>query len=78
MDSFINRENLRRDILDYAVCAGNPIWLARHKALEVIDNIPEGIVRCRDCRWEQECKIAQRLGADGYCSEGERNDQQKF
>ena len=76
MGSFINRENLRRDILDYAVCAGNPVWLARHKALEVIDNIPEGIVRCRDCAKFDVCEFG--LGADGYCSEGERNDQQKF
>ena len=71
MNNLIDREMLRRDIQDYAVCAGKPTLLARHKALEVIDNIPEAVVRCRNCKWQQECKIAQRLGLDGFCSEGE-------
>lgn len=71
MSEFINRDDLRKDLMEYAVCAGKPTLLARHKALEVIDNIPEGIIRCGKCKHQQTCKIAQRLGEDGYCSEGE-------
>ena len=74
MDSFINREDLRRDVLDYAVCAGNPVYLAKHRVLEVIDNIPEGIVRCRECMHQKDCKVAQTLGLYGYCSYGERRE----
>ena len=74
MRTFVCREDLREDILGYAVCAGQPKWLASHRAMEVIDNIPEGIVRCGGCKWQQACKIAQRLGVDGYCSEGEPRD----
>ena len=74
MDSFINRESLRRDVLDYAVCAGNPLLMSKNRVLEVIDNIPEGIVRCRECVHQQDCKVTQKLGIYGYCSYGERRD----
>lgn len=70
MNNLIDREMLRRDIQSYAVCAGKPTLLARHKALEVIDNIPEAVVRCRDCERFDVCEFG--LGADGYCSEGAR------
>lgn len=32
------------------------------------------VVRCKDCVLEQGCKVGQRLGADGYCSMGERRE----
>ena len=45
-------------------------------AVRDIDNLPAvdavEVVRCKDCEREQTCKIAQRLGIYGYCSEGER------
>ncbi len=72
MDSFINRNYLRNELLEFASCYGNPTYLSRARAIEVVDKIPEGIVRCRNCKRMQECKLAQRLGPDGYCSEGER------
>lgn len=28
------------------------------------------VVRCKDCPNEYTCKFTQRLGTDGYCSEG--------
>ena len=70
MSSLIDREMLRRDIQDYAVCAGKPTLLARNKALEVIDNIPEAVVRCCDCKAFDVCEFG--LGANGFCSIGER------
>ena len=72
MKTFICREDLRVDLMEYAVCAGQPRWLARHKALEVVDNIPEGIVRCRNCEKFDVCEFG--LGADGFCSEGARRN----
>jgi hypothetical protein len=32
----------------------------------------EGIVRCDNCKWQRDCKFAQKLGINGFCSEGER------
>lgn len=32
------------------------------------------VVRCDDCNMQQTCKFAQYLGADGYCSHGERRE----
>ncbi len=36
------------------------------------------VVHCKDCKWLQDCKIAQYLGLDGYCSNadmrGGKND----
>ena len=69
MGELIDRDMLRRDIQDYAVCAGKPTYLARHKAMEVVDKIPEAVVRCHDCKHADGCKFG--LGADGYCSKGE-------
>lgn len=41
-------------------------------AIPAVDAVE--VVRCKDCEREQECRIAQRLGIMGYCSEGERKD----
>ena len=61
---------LWRDVQDYAVCAGKPTYLVRHKVREVVANIPEAVVRCRDCKAFDVCEFG--LGADGFCSIGER------
>ncbi len=34
----------------------------------------EVVVHCRDCERQQMCRLAQRLGENGYCSEGERRN----
>lgn len=31
-------------------------------------------VMCKDCEKEQDCKIAQYLGDNGFCSYGERKE----
>lgn len=71
MKSLIDREMLRRDIQDYAVCAGKPVYLTKHRALEVIDKIPEAVVRCRECEHREACKMD--LGDDGFCSKGKKS-----
>ena len=37
----------------------------------LLDNNVVPVVRCRDCKKEW-CYLRQELGADGYCSAGER------
>ena len=32
------------------------------------------VVRCKDCIMEATCKHTQRLGEDGFCSNGERKE----
>ena len=45
-------------------------------AIDIIQNAPAADVRevvlCRECVLRQYCKVAQYLGADGFCSNGER------
>lgn len=33
------------------------------------------VVRCKDCRWGHLCVFGQHLGLDGFCSKGERKEQ---
>ena len=44
--------------------------LQHYKDLEEQGRLIE-VVRCKECRHEQYCKQAQHLGADGYCSKAE-------
>lgn len=44
----------------------------------IINNIPAADVRhavlCKNCLFQQYCKLAQYLGEDGYCSNGEKRE----
>lgn len=44
--------------------------------VEVIKNAPtveaNPVVHCKDCNMLQDCKIAQYLGLEGYCSNAEK------
>lgn len=70
MNSFINREMLRNDLLGYATCMYRPTLMSREKVLSVVDNTPEALPRCRECRHRETCTFD--LGDDGYCSKGAR------
>ena len=35
----------------------------------------EPIVRCKECFVQKICRLAQFLGNEGYCSQGERKDE---
>ena len=35
------------------------------------------LVRCKDCFVQKICRLAQFLGNEGYCSQGERRDELK-
>ncbi len=48
-------------------------------SIEQIDNAPTidatPVVRCKDCRWQEECVITELWGGgNGYCRSGERKD----
>lgn len=51
-------------------------WKCRHidptdvQLLPVADVRP--VVLCRDCMLRQYCRVAQYLGADGFCSNGKK------
>lgn len=48
--------------------------LLRQIALNLLDRLPRvDLVHCRECKKEW-CYLRQELGADGYCSAGERKD----
>lgn len=32
------------------------------------------LVRCRDCYWHSKCRFEQGLGLNGFCSKGERRE----
>lgn len=44
--------------------------------LEHASNIDaEPVIRCKDCRWQEECSITELWGGgNGYCRSGERKD----
>ena len=75
MTSYVNRNDLKNDLLGYASCMYNPTLMARTKVLDVVDNIPGiNIVHCDNCRNVDECDIVSMLGDGGFCSEGRAYD----
>lgn len=52
---------------DCAIEADNAV-----KDAPAVDAVP--VVRCKDCDKQHGCKNAQFLGLDGFCSYGERRD----
>ena len=46
--------------------------IKEYKLNKSINAVP--VVRCKDCALQYGCKVAQRLGNDGFCSYGERKD----
>lgn len=71
MINYVNRKDLKTDLLGYASCMYNPTLMARTKVLDVVDNIPGiNIVHCDDCVNVDDCEIVHLLGDNGFCSEG--------
>ena len=71
MTNYVNRADLKTDLLGYATCMFNPTLMARVKVLDVVENIPGiNVVHCENCMNADDCEIIHFLGADGYCSEG--------
>ena len=63
------KEKIVRLLADYIGCDH---YDAIADYLIANDVVP--VVRCKDCLMEQVCTIAQWLGEDGFCSDGERRE----
>lgn len=51
---------------------------AYSESAEMIRDLPSAqpeIIRCKDCRWGHLCVFGQHIGLDGFCSKGERKEQ---
>ena len=47
------------------------------KEMPTVDAVP--VVRCKECKWKELCqKTLEYKGADGYCSRGERRDENEI
>lgn len=55
------------------------VWVRYRDVKEFIENAPTidavPVIRCKNCIHVQECKNAQHLGLEGYCSYGERDEE---
>ena len=73
---YISREALGIGLCNPDVFEDKGYAKGWNAAIEIIQNAPAADVRevvlCRDCREQQVCRIAQYLGLDGFCSNGER------
>lgn len=77
---YVNLEEIRKfpiRIDNYDKVNGSEVFvLGIESVMEYIESLPTvetiDVVRCGGCVNEQTCPLAQRLGENGYCSEGER------
>ena len=53
----------------------NGIMVARGAILKLSAADVRPVVLCRDCMLRQYCKVAQYLGEDGFCSNGEKREE---
>lgn len=83
MAEYIEMKKLEEafDNADPDVCEnytdGHSDWgFGRENVRDVIRGVPAAdvapVVRCKDCKWANLCNLGQRLGLNGFCSEGER------
>ena len=78
MKEYIEREAIGLTDFEIVMCNGDYKELCK-MLLDKIANIPAADVRevvlCRDCKVQQYCKVAQYLGEDGFCSNGEKREE---
>ena len=90
MAEYIEREQVKDELLSWAVCIKHPEHLLKEDALCVIDAIPAAdvvpVVRCKDCKYrsyDYDCvgnHLCEKRGNryycedNDFCSYGERRD----
>ena len=90
MAEYIEREQVKDELLSWAVCIKHPEHLLKEDALCVIDAIPAAdvvpVVRCKDCMYrsyDYDCvgnHLCEKRGNryycedNDFCSYGERRD----
>ena len=90
MPRYIDKEQAydRQTLYDWyisSVCDGDPVWTEEHldellndfllipKDAPTVDAVP--VVRCGQCNRFESCELGRLwLGADGFCSDGERRN----
>ena len=76
MPRYIDADALRADWLENGE---NEYVYDTNAFLDSIDNAPTAdvvdVVRCKDCKRYETCELGRLwLGADGFCSDGERRN----
>lgn len=80
MAEYIEREQVKDELLSWAVCIKHPEHLMREDALHVIDSIPAAavapVVHCKNCVYDKDCFIQKSLSIanidNPYCCLGKR------
>ena len=78
MAEFIEREKALEECDWYAneFCECEYAIMPLKGALEILPAADvRHVVLCRDCMMRQYCKVAQYLGEDGFCSNGEKMEE---
>ena len=86
MAEYILREQAIRAVtgakLPDVSASGLPIANGKRSVTDCVRRLKEipaadvrAVVVCRDCLLRQYCKVAQYLGEDGFCSNGEKREE---
>lgn len=67
--SLINREELLTSIMD-----DNGLQYPRWWYVEKVKNAPEAVTHCKDCILHGVCAYERGLGANGFCNQGNRRE----
>jgi hypothetical protein len=91
MAEYIEREAVQKSIADeqavnhvscgnagYEIGYHNGLSMAMAMVLKAPAADVVAVVRCKECEIQQMCRLAQRLGDDGFCSEGERRGEDGY
>ena len=90
MAEYINREETKRELLEWCILLNSPHLLSRADTMFLLDNIPAAdvapVVRCKYCKyWHKETLFCDYMPygnarervnwyGDDFCSYGERKD----
>ena len=78
MAEYIDKQAFNDAIIEAIRRYPNTFHNGLETARRIAHNLPAAdvapVVRCKDCEIRQYCKVAQYLGADGFCSNGAQMD----
>lgn len=71
MSRLILTENVNR-VIQKAFDDGRFSCMVGQYLMDRIAEIPDGLVRCKDCKWQRDCE--ESVGNEYYCADGVRKD----
>lgn len=71
MSRLILTENVNR-VIQKAFDDGRFSYMVGQYLMDRIAEIPDGLVRCKDCKLWQTCNLCMRYGDDWFCAGGKR------